>query len=158
MTTSIRLPWLVTSSSSFSSYNLFYYWSESLLWNRNVSNGPLCSSFFYDAGCRICYWPSHEASCVCKACTHMRYWCRLLLGQLFVVSSIHCAFSPYREPQSPHHMLGAEKPLCIIAFCLLNRIWSTTRFSQSSDSLMYRIITKGSSLPLVMIFHLINAW
>lgn len=106
MTTSIRLPWLVTSSSS---YILFYYWSESLFWNRNVSNGPLCSSFFYDAGCRICYWPSHEASCVCKACTHVRYWCRLLLGQLFVVSSIHCAFSTYRKPQSPYHMLDAEE-------------------------------------------------
>lgn len=107
MTTSIRLPWLVTSSSS--SYSLFYYWSESLFWNRNVSNGPLSSSFFYDAGCRICYWPSHEASCVCKACTRVRYWCRLLLGQLFVVPSIYCAFSPYREPQSPHHMLDAEE-------------------------------------------------
>jgi hypothetical protein len=39
----------------------------------------------------------------------VRYWCTLLLGQLFVLSSIHYAFSPYRKPQSPHHMLDAEE-------------------------------------------------
>jgi hypothetical protein len=85
MTISIRLPWLVTSSSS-SSYSLFYYWSESLFWNRNVSNGPLCSSFFYDAGCRICYWPSNIWS---QLCLQGLYSCEVLV-QIIIRATVCC--------------------------------------------------------------------